>query len=108
MNKVLFYITLPIRFSYWMRLEKYSKEWDIKLNQLLDNNEFEIIDGYNAKLGDTKLWYENNPYSCFKYFIRLTPSYGYTVMPSRYTVYKANKKLDKAFKLLITKANKSI
>ena len=91
-----------------MRLEKYSKEWDTKLNELLDNNDFEIIDGYTAKLGDEKLWYENNPYSCFKRFIRLTDTYGYSVMPSRYTVYRANKKLNKAFKFLVVKANKSI
>ena len=73
-----------------------------------NNNEFEIIDGYNAKLGYKELWYRNNPYSCFKYYVPITSSYGYDVMPSRYTVYKANKKLDKAFKLLVTKANRSI
>lgn len=106
MRKIFFYLTMPFRINYWTNLDPYNEEWDKKLRQLLDDNEFVVIDSYRAKLDDNVLWTENQPYACFTNRISLTKNYNITVRPSRYTAYLAIKKLNKAVNLLKKQAEK--
>jgi hypothetical protein len=78
---------------YWfMNDDEYSESWDKELNSLLDNNKFVYQSEYTAMLGNSLIWVGNYPYSCFQ------PYYYYQsakFRPSRSTILKAKKKLDK-------------
>ena len=101
MNKIienikdfLFFITHP---SYFIMNEKYSKEYDMLFNKLLDEYEFYDYDYHTIKLGNTTFWIRNIPYSCFTtHESHLT---GYMddkeLRPSRRSIHKALKKLTK-------------
>ena len=69
----------------WLQNYEYSRELDIEINRLLDSGEtFKDITGYEATLGDLRLWVENHPYASF------------TIMrarPSRATILRAMDKL---------------
>jgi|GEM_PF-2234955 hypothetical protein len=91
----LFFITHP---NYWIMNDtpRYSKEYDRWFNELLDNNEFTYRDKYVAELGGLKFWIANRPYSCFHYVDEHIYSYKFgTLRPSRRTIHKAIKKLNK-------------
>jgi len=75
---------------------KYSKEWDLRLNQLMNEHSFTGISDYSAYLGDTELWISNHPYASF---VEMGRSFFLTfddnrVRASRLTIYKAHKKLE--------------
>lgn len=91
----LFLITHP---SYWLMDDtlRYGKEYDRWFNELLDNNEFTYRDDYIAKLGGIEFWIANRPYWCFQYikYYKHSRDFG-TLRPSRRTIHKAIKKLNK-------------
>jgi hypothetical protein len=75
---------------------KYSKEWDLRLNQLMNEHSFTGISDYSAYLGDTELWISNHPYASF---VEMGRSFFLTfddnrVRASKLTIYKAHKKLE--------------
>lgn len=74
---------------------KYSKEWDLRLNQLMNEHSFTRISDHSAYLGDTELWISNHPYASF---IEMEGSFlirdDNRVRASRLTIYKAHKKLE--------------
>lgn len=53
------------RTAFWLMNEPFNKEWDKKLNELLDKHEFTEKSKYTAKLGNYTIWIKNYPYSCF-------------------------------------------
>lgn len=62
----------------------YSKEWDIKLNNLMDTDKFIGHDGYLTQIGGYELWIANYPYAAFHYN---------GVRPSRKTIRRAKKRM---------------
>lgn len=79
---IVFIATHP---RYWLMNYPYNKIWDNKINSLLETEELEIIDCYEAKLGCLRLWTANHPYAQF------TPYWsGIKVRPSRITIKKLN------------------
>lgn len=81
-------IRILLKPSYWIMNNTYSKNWDNKLNYLLDNYDFEYIDPYISKLGNIIIWTTNHPYASFK-------PRNSDIRASRKTIYKANKKYKK-------------
>lgn len=70
------------------RIYSYNKEWDEKLNYLLNNYELEYKDRYEIKINGVDIWVENFPYAYGKPGIR----YNLDVMPSKKTIFKLYKK----------------
>lgn len=93
MKKLLFYLTMPIRFNYWLMLEQYNQQWDEKLSRLIGTEQIVILDDYYMKIGDHTLWYTNFPYGSFT--LRRDPykeeQLDYEFRPSRYTIYRLGK-----------------
>lgn len=89
-NRFILNLQFIFRPSYWCMLYPYSKEWDRKLNKLLDEERFKEISFCTAVLGTQKIWIANHPYASF------TP-YGIydriEVRSSRLTIKRARKKL---------------
>ena len=91
----VFLITHP---EYWMMENlKYDKNYDKQFNSLLDTYGFSDHDDYTIKLGDTRVWTRNIPYSCF-FTVDYNRDYYGILRPSRRTIHKAFKKLKKYFK----------
>lgn len=86
--KSLQFIFMP---NYWSINHRYSKQWDEKLNTLLNKHEFTDIDRYTAKLGDVEVWISNHPYGSFSVW-----GSGLYFRPSRLIILKAGRKLKKA------------
>lgn len=92
------FLFLITHSSYWLIDDtlRYSKEYDRWFNELLDNNKFTYRDEYIAELGGLKFWIGNQPFYCFNYIDdRDYPRRFGTLRPSRRTIYKAIKKLNK-------------
>ena len=81
--------------SYSTMNYKYSKEWDLRLNQLMNEHSFTRISDHSAYLGDTELWISNHPYASF---VEMGETFlirdDQRVRASRLTIYKAHKKLE--------------
>lgn len=89
--KSLIFILMP---HYWLMNERYSKLWDDKLNNLMDEYEFKIeSQGYIATLGTHRIWICNYPYSCFELLKDDSYCSGFGLRPSRLTILRAWKKL---------------
>jgi hypothetical protein len=80
--------------DYWLMNYPFDKEWDDELNSLLTNYPFTDIGDYHAKLGSTNIWIRNHPYASF----RKSASGSYR--PSRLTILKAKKLLDRQIELM--------
>jgi len=48
---------------FWIMNNPYNKEYDKKLNEMLDKYELEDVGRYTGKLGNKTLWLSNYPYS---------------------------------------------
>jgi hypothetical protein len=80
--------------SYWVMNNRYSKEWDTKINELLDKYPMEhshpfndnYVDKAQIKLGNYKIWACNHPYASFTLKVG-----GEDVRPSRKTIERAGK-----------------
>jgi spore maturation protein CgeB len=81
--------------SYSSMNYRYSKEWDLRLNQLMNEHNFTRISDHSAYLGDTELWISNHPYASF---VEMGETFlirdDQRVRASRLTIYKAHKKLE--------------
>lgn len=86
-NRYIKFLFIP---DYWSMNYPYSWEVDIIIEYLMKYYDFEKVDDFTYKLGDTIIWTENRPYAA----IRL---YAYDILsnyrPSRYTIYKALKRI---------------
>ena len=80
--------------SFWIINKPYDEWWDQRFNELMDKYSFEEIGRYHATLGDEKLWIANYPYGCFEHCKYKFPFDIRDVRPSRWTIYKARKKLE--------------
>ena len=84
--------SIPPKWRIWLtsvRNFKVNEEWDIKLNQLLDDNEpVEILNEYYAKIGDQQIWIANFPYASFS-------GYGSNTrcLPTRKTAVRLTERL---------------
>lgn len=87
--------------SFWLMNDNYNHNWDKKLNSLLNSKDFTNIDKHTVTIGEYTVWISNYPYACFKCIggpdvsickSGWSSSY-YSGRPSRYTIYKAYKKL---------------
>jgi hypothetical protein len=76
------------RPNFWVMNYEFSKEWDDKLNELLDKYQFTNIDLCTASLGNANIWIANYPYGCFglQHMLSKRPS-----RPSRLTILRAEK-----------------
>jgi len=90
-----FAVTHP---RYWTTIHPYNENWDLDLNEAMEKNTFEIIDGYTARIGDRTTWIRNHPYGSFtRYEFSMHERNVARVMmkqvrPSRRTTHKAMKK----------------
>lgn len=73
----------------WIQIQRYSKPWDKKLNELMKTHKFEIIDDFTARIGGWDVWYKNHPYGSFCPMGELVPE----VRPKRITILRAYDKL---------------
>ena len=105
--KLIFYISIMFRPNYWFMNYKFNEYWDKKLNNLLAQNEFTEINNYTAKLGSIEIWHENHPYASFCRELLLNDKLSVIIRPSLYTIFMANKKLNKALFHLKMRAIKS-
>lgn len=95
------------RPTYWMMNYKYSKEWNITLNELLDNHRFTNIDEHHAQLGPALIWISNVPYGCMctdplftKHSTKeYSPKYQ-SVRPSKLTILRCLKRLKQDVKTI--------
>ena len=86
-HKILLTINFIINPLWWFMGEKYDADWDKKVNDLLDKNEFKFRSEYRSSIGDHDIWIGNYPYY---YGINsdakiTTPYFG---RPSRYTIWR--------------------
>ena len=91
LKNVLFILLHP---NYWLMLDNFNKNYDDYLNRLMDENKFELVSEYEAKIGPLTLWIANHPYRSFTPHpakSSKSPFRGYR--PSRMTIRKAYKKL---------------
>lgn len=58
---------------------------------MIEENDFEDIGKYTAKLGDGLVWIANRPYDCFNPHSPISSD----VRPSRYAIFLGLKKLKK-------------
>lgn len=72
----------------WFRNYPYSKEWDKRLNELLDKNSFTEIGEHTAMLGSVPIWTSNYPYAFAHPYTKAKP-----MLPSRATVFRAYEQL---------------
>lgn len=79
--------------SCWLRNENTDKEWNKKLNEILDDENLKIERGdkYIIKINNIPIWIENYPYSYGYIFDRIWK----TSLPSRATVFRLKKVVDK-------------
>lgn len=75
------------RPSWWHQNYPYSKAWSDRLNELMDEHEFESIGSSTAKLGGVEIWVANHPYASFYVY------HGIRVLPDRSTRKRAMEKL---------------
>jgi len=108
MRILFFYLTMPFRPIYWIMNKSYNKEWDLKLTNLLNEHEFTNITYYHASLNGIAIWIANHPYASFTCTFDINHNLMITVRPSRYTIYLANKKLQKELTRLRDLAIKTI
>ena len=88
-----FFLNLQFLFMphYWIMNEPFSKEVDLLMNELLDKFEFTDIEYHTAKLGNTEIWIQNQPYSCmYPYVEGINRQYR----ASRLTIKRGLKKLN--------------
>lgn len=93
-KKIYFTIVNNFKYifsPYWWCLNSYNKEWDKKLNYLLDNYKIESYDCYYIIINKYKIWVENYPYGAF-----VTKTYE--GRPAKKTIEKAHKILLKYLK----------
>lgn len=77
------------RPAYWLMNYPYSRAWDEKLNELIDNYEFVAINWYKSSLGDYTIWITNHPYASFQDYKKMN-----ICRASRSTILRAKKHLD--------------
>ena len=99
---LLEYITSP---SWWIIIGRYSKVHDEWLLNAMEHYKFQPLNSCEAVLDGKIIWTENYPYSSFTprilsyetgdagqmYFTEFTDP-RFVARPSRFTIYKANKK----------------
>jgi hypothetical protein len=83
---------IPPKWRIWLnpiRNSKTDPEWDRKLNQLLNENApIEIMDQYQAMIGNQQIWIENFPYATFS-----GPGRWVSSIPSRKTTVRLTERL---------------
>jgi len=84
-HRILLTINFIINPIWWFMNYKYGANWDKKVNDLLDTNEFKVNDpqGRTALIGDCSIWLGNYPYA---YGLNWDPRIS--VRPSRYTIWR--------------------
>ena len=81
------------RPKFWTMRCQYDKDWDVEFNRLLDEHTFSGIGECTAKLGDTKIWVANHPYTSFS--PSSLPPIDSSSRPSRLTILRAKKQFDR-------------
>lgn len=83
LNEVYWFLYFLIRPNWWIRVYPYSKEWDNRLNQVIDNNtKIKNITEYWCQFEDgTNVWISNYPFA-----YALLPKVK--VLPKRITALK--------------------
>jgi len=92
MNKLFLTIYFIINPKWWIMVNKYDKDWDKKINELLDKHKFEAPEydnGLSYKLGNHHIWLGSYPFS---YGLQ-NRAYHVGDRPSRYTIWKIRKRV---------------
>ena len=80
-----------LRPSFWGLNNRYCEEWDLKLNELLDQNYiFTNFGQYSAELGGHLIWTGNYPYASMH-------PYNLSVSAKRSTIERAMKHYQRDF-----------
>lgn len=82
------------RYFFWTNLYPVSLTWDAVIRDRMKKHEFEIINQYQARLGDLILWIGNYPYA---YLMDESKERNRNLMPTKQTRYEAKKRIDIAF-----------
>ena len=78
-----------------MMNERYSAEWDKKLNNMMSKYDFTDIENCTAKLNGMEIWITNFPYSTFMPYEKNNSNRKHKYRPSRLTIKRAMEKLEK-------------
>ena len=64
MRKLLRSIKFLFKPKFWVMEHPYSRQWDIKLNEMLDKeNNIKVVNGFWARVGGVDVWIGNYPYA---------------------------------------------
>lgn len=91
------YLFMP---HYWIMNQKLNKQWDEKLNKLLDEFDVEELTGFTCVVGGVKVWISNYPYSFGMPY--LTVHREYSFRPRRRTIERLKKRVDKFRKNILS------
>lgn len=86
--------------SYWIMNDKYDPFIDELILECLKRYKFVKIDKYTAKLGPIILWIDNRPYGAIRLYPDCLLSVKKYGRPSRLTIKKSLKELEKVEKEL--------
>lgn len=92
MNKITGLLRVLLTPSCWMRVGKYSTEWDLEFTELMENHTFEGRKEYSVQLGPVRVWLGNHPYASFSSF-KYDGQVVCGPLPKRITVLRAMDKL---------------
>lgn len=63
MRKLLRSLKYLFKPNFWVMVEPYSRQWDIKLNEMLDKeNSVRVVSEFWVDVGGIKVWIGNYPY----------------------------------------------
>ena len=90
MKKLIKNVKYIFKPKFWVMLYPYSRQWDIKLNEMLDKeNNVRVINEFWGDVGGIKVWISNYPYG-----------YGdpktLNIRPSRATIERLHKAVEKS------------
>ena len=96
MEKLISWLFILSHPTFWLMNQPFNREWDKELNDLMDRNKFMNIDYYYAEIGHERIWIQNYPYNAFVFKKKNFSPFDNKsdeVRPSRWTIYKARRKL---------------
>ena len=93
LRKILDILWVVFHPSYWIIKQDYDPVWDKRLRELLRSDDFVILNGYVALIGNFVVWVGNHPFNSFTREVALTSIPG---RPSRITIRDAWEKLQEA------------
>lgn len=81
---------------YWISNCATCREWDKRLNKMLDNPEFEYVSEHRIELNGQLIWISNYPYAYGERLIKMQYLWNTTgLLPSRKTRIRLKRAVNK-------------